>query len=124
MTDASRWYHSYTTKKLFLICKVLVHLIFSNLHKTFSSMYIHLQHIHHYTLNKLKKGNTEFRNGKSECGGPLDPAASAVSAFLRRYFSLCFLFFFIPFFLSHCCMSCFFSFPLTLRTFINLRLRI
>ena len=29
MTDASRRYHSYTTKKLFLICKVLVHLIFS-----------------------------------------------------------------------------------------------
>ena len=80
-------------KKLFLICKVLVHMIFPNLHKTFSSMYIHLQHIHHYTLNKLKNGHTEFRNGKSECGGPLDPAASAVSAFLRRYFSLCFLFF-------------------------------
>ena len=56
-------------------------------------MYIHLQHIHHYTLNKLKNGNIEFRNGKSECGGPLDPAASVVSAFLRRYFSLRFLFF-------------------------------
>jgi hypothetical protein len=55
---------------------------FPNLHKTFSSMYIHLEHIHHYILNKLKNSNTEFRNRKSECGPPLDPVASAVSAFL------------------------------------------
>ena len=54
--------------------------IFPNLHKTFRSMYIHLEHIHHYILNKLKNGNIEFRNRKSECGP--HPAASVVSAFL------------------------------------------
>ena len=83
MTDASRWYHSYTAKKTFLNLQSFSPSdFFPNLHKTFSSMYIHLEHIHHYILNKLKNRNTEFRNGKSECGGPLDPAASAVSAFL------------------------------------------
>ena len=74
-------------------------------------MYIHLQHIHHYTLNKLKNGNIEFRNRKSECGGPLNPAASAVSVFLKRYFSLCFFIFFHPFLLESLMHVVLFLFP-------------
>ena len=101
MTDASRWYHSYTPNKknlnlqsfspsdfFFLICT-----------KLFSSMCIHLDHIHHYILNKLKNGNTEFRNEKSECGGPLDPAASAVPPFSEDTFLYVF-YFFHPFLLE------------------------
>ena len=41
-------------------------------HKCFSWLmqlqlvqHIHLEHIHHYILDKLKNGNTEFRKAKS-----------------------------------------------------------
>jgi len=109
-------------KKLFLICKVLVHLIFPNLHKTFSSMYIHLQHIHHYTLNKLKM---VILNLETENQNVVDLSTQQLvqfPSFSKDTFLYVFLFFFIPFFLSHCYMSYFFSFPFTLRMFINLRL--
>jgi competence transcription factor ComK len=66
---------------------------FPNLHKTFSSMYIHLQHIHHYTLNKLKNGNTEFRNGKSDAVDLSTQQLVQFSPFSDDTFLYVFLFF-------------------------------
>jgi len=40
-----------------------------------------------------KNGNTKFKNGKLEYGGPLDPAASEVSAFFDDIFLYVFYFF-------------------------------